>query len=95
MSSNSGGATISGAVTPALTQSVIDALPVTVEAVLGFAEVTVGEINGLEPGAVFKLDTTLGDLVALRLNGVVIATGELVAVGDNFGIRIQQVAPAA
>ncbi|MDR3438082.1 FliM/FliN family flagellar motor switch protein [Telmatospirillum sp.] len=86
---------LSGAVAPNLTQTVIDALPVTVEAVLGFAQVTVADINALQPGQTFTLDTGLGDLVELRLNGIVIATGELVAVGDNFGIRIQHLAPSA
>ena len=81
--------------TPKLTQSVIDMLPVTVEAVLGFAQVTVADINALQIGQSFALDTGLGDLVELRLNGVVIATGELVAVGDKFGVRIQHLAPAA
>lgn len=73
-------------------QSVIDELPVTVEAILGIAKVKVADITGLETGQSFLLDTKLGDLVTLRLNGVVIAAGELVAVGDNFGIRIQSVA---
>jgi flagellar motor switch protein FliN len=86
---------VSEAKSRTVTQTVIDALPVTVEAVLGFAEVTVGAINGLEAGQTFRLDTELGDLVELRLNGTVIATGELVAVGDNFGIRIQHLAPSA
>ncbi len=84
-----------GAGTPNVAQTVIDALPVTVEAILGFAQVTVADINAMQVGQTFTLDTKLADLVELRLNGVVIATGELVAVGDNFGIRIQNLAPSA
>lgn len=76
-------------------QTVIDGLPVTVEALLGVAEVTVGEINALEVGQAFTLDTKLGDLVTLRVNGIAIAKGELVSVGDNFGIRIQSLADAS
>jgi len=82
------------ATTPKLAQTVIDTLPVTVEAVLGFARTTVAEINALQIGQSFALDTGLGDEVELRLNGIVIATGELVAIGDRFGIRIQNLAPA-
>jgi flagellar motor switch protein FliN/FliY len=69
-------------------RSVIDGLPVTVEAILGAAEVTVGELNALRPGETLALDARLADHVALRLNGVTIAAGELVAVGDRFAVRI-------
>jgi len=76
-----------------VTGSVIDALPVTVEAVLGVAEVTVGDLTRLSGGDSFKLDSLLGDAVQLRVNGTVVARGELVSIGDNFGVRIQTIAP--
>ena len=72
-------------------RTVLDELPVTVEALLGVATVTVGELAALEPGRTFTLDATLADPVALRLNGVTIAQGELVAMGEHFAVRIQQV----
>jgi flagellar motor switch protein FliN/FliY len=78
--------------TDGVSRSVIDNLPVTVEAILGVAEVRVGELSRLGPGETFKLDTLLGDAVQLRLNGAVIAYGELVSVGDNFAVRIQSIA---
>lgn len=73
-------------------QSVIDALPVTVEAVLGVAKVTVGDLARMNSGDSFTLDSRLGDPVELRVNGTVVACGELVSVGDNFGVRIQTIA---
>lgn len=73
-------------------KSVIDGLPVTVEAVLGVAKVTVGEIGRLKAGDRIKLEAQLGDEVELRLNGIAIASGELVSVGDNFAVRIQSIA---
>lgn len=73
-------------------RSVIDGLPVNVEAILGEARVSVGELTSLTPGAVFTLDKTLGDSVELRVNGAVIAYGELVSMGDKFGVRIQKIA---
>lgn len=75
-------------------QSVLDGLPVTVEALLGVARITVGELSHLSPGDNFTLDRQLGDAVELRLNGVTIAFGELVAVGDKFGVRIQEIVSA-
>lgn len=73
-------------------RSVIDDLPVAVEAILGVAKVKVGELSRLGSGDVFALDALLGDPVELRLNGVVIAQGELVSMGDKFAVRIQQLA---
>ena len=73
-------------------RSVIDDLPVEVEAVLGVASVSIGALRRLSPGDAFTLDTLLGDPVELRLNGVAIASGELVAVGDHFGIRLTSLA---
>lgn len=69
----------------------IDRIDVTVEAVLGGATLTVGALNALTADSVVKLDAALGALVDLRLNGAVVARGELVAVGDRFGVRIAEI----
>jgi Flagellar motor switch/type III secretory pathway protein len=74
------------------TQTAIDSLPVAVEAVLGAAKMSVGELTKLGVGDSFILDSKLGDAVDLRVNGVVVACGEIVAIGDYFGVRIQSVA---
>ncbi|MBN8501786.1 MAG: FliM/FliN family flagellar motor switch protein [Sphingomonadales bacterium] len=73
-------------------RTVLDDIPVTVEAVLGSVRLTVAELKALTEGDSLTLDKALGDPVMLRLNGVVIASGELVAVGENFGVRIQTLA---
>lgn len=73
-------------------RSVLDELPVAVEAVLGVARVKVGDLSALGKGDVFTLDAKLGDPVELRLNGVAIAYGELVSMGEHFAVRIQNVA---
>jgi len=73
-------------------RSVLDDLPVAVEAVLGVAQVKVRDLSALGAGDVFTLDAKLGDPVELRLNGVTIARGELVSMGDHFAVRIQKVA---
>lgn len=72
-------------------RTAIDGLPVTVEAMLGVAKVTVGELSNLKPGDALPLETLLGDSVSLRLNGKTIAYGELVSMGNNFAVRIQTI----
>ena len=75
-------------------RTVIDSLPVTLEAIIGVATISVGELSALAPDDTFALDSLLGDAVELRLNGQVVAFGELVSLGDNFAVRIQSVAKA-
>ncbi len=61
--------------------------------VAGHASATVGELLSLKEGAVMTLDTSLNAPFDVMLGGQVVARGELVAVGDQFGVRITEVAP--
>jgi flagellar motor switch protein FliN/FliY len=61
--------------------------------VAGHASSKVGDILSLKEGAVLTLDRALNAPFDVMLGDNVIARGELVAVGDQFGIRIVQVAP--
>lgn len=69
----------------------IDAVEVTLEGFLGSARMTVAELTALKVGSVVTLDAALNAPVELRLNGVVVARGELVAVGDRFAVRLTDI----
>lgn len=71
--------------------SLIDSVEVVVEAFLGGARLTVAQVKALKPDSLIDLDAALGAAVELRLNGTTIGRGELVAVGDRFGVRITEV----
>lgn len=58
----------------------------------GRAVSQVGDILALKEGAVLPLDTALNAPFDVMLGETLIARGELVAVGDQFGIRITQAA---
>ncbi len=73
--------------------ALIDNVDVTVETYIGFTSMTVAELNALQVNGVVPLSASLNSLVELRVNGVAIAHGELVAVGDKFGVRITTVSP--
>ena len=75
-------------VNPALIENV----DVTVETLLAETTMTIAQLNALTEGSVVSVDASLSDLVELRINGVKIAHGELVAVGDRFGVRITAIA---
>jgi flagellar motor switch protein FliN len=57
---------------------------------LGGAEISIGRLFSLTPNDVITLDRGVDAPVDVMLNGKVIAQGALVAVGDNFGVRITQ-----
>jgi flagellar motor switch protein FliN len=74
-------------VNPAL----IDSLGVQVDAFIGKSSIKISQLNSWKVGSVVTLEAALSDLVELRVNGLCIATGELVAVGEQFGVRITSV----
>lgn len=54
-------------------------------------KLTVQEARRLSLGAILEFEKAITDPLELLINREVIASGEAVKVGDNFGIRIQQV----
>jgi flagellar motor switch protein FliN/FliY len=85
-------ATHSGA-SPGAIGALIDNVDVVVETYLGATTITIADLQALKAGALLTLDAQLNELVELRVNGVTVAHGELVAVGDQFGVRVTSVAP--
>lgn len=75
--------------------SVADAIDLKLEAYVGESRLTLAALQALEGGSVVALNAPLNTLVELRLNGVCVAEGDLVAVGDNFGVRISRIAADA
>ena len=57
----------------------------------GTADVPVRDLLQLGPGSVLKLNRRKGDPVDIYLRGVKFATGNLVVVGDQLGVRIKEV----
>lgn len=68
---------------------------VSLEVRLGESPMTIEEIMALKSESVVTLDSSLADHVELYLNGTLVARGEIVAVGDKYGVRIVEIAPPA
>jgi flagellar motor switch protein FliN/FliY len=64
-------------------------VPLTVT--LGDAELTMARLFALTAGDVVALDRPVDAAVDVRLHGKLIARGTLVAVGDQFGVRITEI----
>ena len=71
-----------------INRALIDNVEVSLEAWLGEAKLKVADLAALQAGSVVPLDAELNRAVELRLNGVSVGRGELVAVGDRFGVRL-------
>lgn len=65
-------------------------LPVAVQ--LTELTMTMGELAALQPGNMLDLDIRPENGVSLVVNGRVIAQGELVLIGENVGVRLQEIA---
>ena len=73
---------------PRINSALLGSVRVALTARLGEADMTVDGIMGLKAGAVVTLGTGLADHVDLYLNDTLVARGEVVAVGDKYGVRI-------
>ena len=65
-------------------------MPLVIE--IGRARLTVQEILQLGPGSVVELDRLVGEPVDLYVSNRRIAQGEIVVVGEHFGVRITRMA---
>lgn len=68
---------------------------VGVTAVMGNASIPVSRLFDLKEGEVLTLDTLVDEPVAVVVEGKTVARGQLVVVGDAYGIRIDEILPAA
>ena len=64
-------------------------IPITVE--VGRTQMTLDEILELGPGSVITLDKKAEEPIDLRVNGKLVARGEVVVVDDAYGLRITQI----
>lgn len=62
---------------------------VTVE--LGRTRMTLGEALEIGPGAVIPLDRTAGAPLALKVNGKLVARGEVLVIDDVYGLQITEI----
>jgi|GEM_PF-87911 len=72
----------------------IDALkdiPVQITVELGRTSMTVREVLQLGQGSVVELENLAGEPLDILINGHLIAQGEVVVVGENYGVRLTDI----
>jgi flagellar motor switch protein FliN/FliY len=55
---------------------------------LGTCTMSVAEVLELGSGSIVELDRKVDEPIDLHVNGRVVARGEVVAIEDNFGVRV-------
>ena len=66
-------------------------VPLEVAVEIGRTKMTVGEALAIVPGSVIMLQRQAGEPVDLLVNGRRVARGEVVAVDEEFGLRVTEV----
>jgi flagellar motor switch protein FliN/FliY len=70
-------------------------VPVPISVEVGRAQMRLEEIVQLGPGSIVPLDKRAEEAVELRVNGKLVARGEVVLVDDCYGLRITQIVDTA
>jgi flagellar motor switch protein FliN/FliY len=65
-------------------------VPLKITAELGTAKMLVQDILKLGTGSVVELDRLAGGPVDLLVNDKLVARGEVVAIDENFGVRVTE-----
>jgi flagellar motor switch protein FliN/FliY len=74
-------------VTSAEKLNMLQSIEVQLSVEVGRAKMTIKDLLLLNEGSVIELDRMAGDPLEIIVNGASIAKGEIVMVGDKFGIR--------
>jgi flagellar motor switch protein FliN/FliY len=74
-----------------LDPAVLGGLKIDIIAQLGRGTMTIDELARLGSGEVVRLDTPLNGVIDLTLNGALVARGEIVAIDDQFGVRVTEI----
>lgn len=68
---------------------------ISVSVEVGRVQMPVRQVMELGPGAVIELQRSASEPVEIHANGKCIGRGEIVVVGEQFGVRITEIGPTA
>ncbi|MEJ1297567.1 MAG: flagellar motor switch protein FliN [Candidatus Sedimenticola sp. (ex Thyasira tokunagai)] len=66
-------------------------VPVTISMEIGRTSINIRNLLQLTQGSVLELDRLAGEPMDVRVNGTLIAQGEVVVVNEKFGIRLTDI----
>jgi flagellar motor switch protein FliN/FliY len=66
-------------------------VPVKVTVEIGRTRMTLGAVSSLVPGSLIELDRAAHEPCDILVNGKIVARGEIVTIGEQYGVRITSV----
>ena len=69
----------------------LEGVQVTLSMELGQTEMTLDEVTEMSDQSLVELDKSVGDPVDIMINGQPFGKGEVVTVGEYFGVRITDI----
>jgi len=66
-------------------------IPVTLTVEIGNTRINIRELLQLTQGSIVELDRKVGESLDLKVNGTLVARGEVVVMNERFGIRLTEV----
>ena len=69
----------------------LNAVKLTASVELGRNRITLDDALNIGEQSLIELDKKVGDSVDILLNGKLFARGEIVTIGENFGVRLTEV----
>jgi flagellar motor switch protein FliN/FliY len=63
-------------------------VPVTLSVEIGKCKIPIKQLVALNKGSLVELDKLVDEPLDLLVNGTLLARGEVVVLGDNFGLRL-------
>jgi len=66
-------------------------VPVQVTVQVGCTRLSLSELVAMKPGSLITLDREAHDPADILVNGKVVARGEVVTIGERYGVRITEV----
>ena len=70
---------------------VLENIDVKLTVEVGNAEIKIRDLLRLNEGSIVELDRLAGDPLGILVNGTMIAQGEVVMVGERFGVRFSEI----
>lgn len=70
---------------------VLENIEVDMSVEVGRTEITIRDLLSLNEGSVVELDRLAGEALDILVNGTMIAKGEVVMVGERFGVRVGEI----
>lgn len=68
--------------------NLLGGVPVTLALLVDSKQITIAELLKLQPGSIIQFDRKEHEPLDISLNGSLFAKGEVVLIGENYGLRI-------